>query len=257
MIKFFGQFKKEVKRFLKVPYQTIGNPAISVALYLLIFGLSLGAAIQLSGYSSYLAFLIPGLITMSSLRNCFENSTGAIVGAKYMGELQDIRVGPLYPYQIAWAKSLGSMVRGLIVALITYLIGSLFYFMQTGAFFQIKDPFWFTYFLIVGGLAFSNLGIAIGMYAKTFDQVGGISTFILLPLIYLGGVFFPLDRLHPFWKTISYGNPIFYIINGMRYAMLGKGDVHLLFSAAFTLLFFLIFHVFALRSLHHGYQYYR
>ncbi|MCH9613579.1 MAG: Inner membrane transport permease YadH [Chlamydiia bacterium] len=257
MIKFLGQFKKEVKRFCKVPYQTIGNPAISVTLYLLIFGLSLGEAIQLNGYSSYLTFLIPGLITMSTLRNCFENSTSAIVGSKYVGELQDIRVGPLSPFHIAWAKSCGSLIRGLIVALITYLIGTTFYFVQTGTLLHIKEPFWMLYFLIVGGLAFANLGVSIGMYARSFDQVGGISTFILLPLIYLGGVFFPLDRLHPFWETLSYGNPIFYMINGMRHAMLGKGDVSLLLSAGLTLVFFFIFHFIALRSLSHGRQYYR
>lgn len=257
MIKFYGQFRKEVKRFCKVPYQTIGNPAISATLYLLIFGLSLGEAITLKGYTSYLAFLIPGLITMSMLRNCFENSTSSIVGSKYVNELQDLRVGPITRMEILWAKGLGSLARGVIVAVLTYVIGSCFYYFQNHTLFEIQRPFWLIYFIGVGGLAFGMLGVAVGMYARSFDQVGGISTFILLPLIYLGGVFFTLDRLHPFWEVLSYGNPIFYLINGIRHAMLGHGDVALSLCAAFTFAFFLIFHFLALRSLRNGRQYNR
>lgn len=257
MIKWYGQFRKEVKRFCKVPYQTIGNPAISATLYLLIFGLSLGSAIELKGYSSYLAFLIPGLITMSTLRNCFENSTSSIVGSKYVNELQDLRIGPISRIEILWAKGLGSLARGIIVAILTYAIGIVFYYFQNQVIFAIEKPIWLLYFIVVGGLAFSMLGIAVGMYAKSFDQVGGISTFILLPLIYLGGVFFTLDRLHPFWEVVSYGNPIFYLINGIRHAILGMGDVSLSLCAALTFGFFLIFYLLAFWSLKNGRHYIR
>lgn len=244
-------------RFMKVPYQTIGNPAISAALYLLIFGLSLGPSINLKEYPNYLAFLIPGLLTMSVIRNSVDNSTSSILAAKYVNELQDLRIAPLPLQTILWSKTIGSLIRGLMVALITYLIGIAFFYYRFGILYPIKHPYLFLGFVSLGGLAFGKLGICIAMYAKTFEQAGGISTFVLLPLIYLGGVFFPLDNMHPLWKHISEANPIFYLIDAVRFTILGYSDIHIGVSFLVCLGFLISFHLLALFSLRAGYHYYR
>ena len=222
-----GLFIREIARFFKVPLQTLGAPIVSSALYLMIFGVSLGNAIQSPDQIPYLAFLIPGLIAMSVIKNAFDNATSAIIGPKYVNELQDLRTVPLSIVQISWAKSFASLTRGLLVGLITYAVGQTFFFISEGQVLTITHPFALTYFLLVGGLSFGFLGVAIGMWSRSFEHVGAVSALVLLPLIYLGGVFFTLQNLHPIWQKISFFNPLFYIINGMRYGVLGTTDVNM------------------------------
>ncbi len=244
-------------RYFQVPLQTIGAPIISSALYFLIFGVSLGSAIQSEASIPYLVFLIPGLLAMNMVKNAFENSTGCITGAKYVNELQDLRTAPLTKEQIIWAKSLASLSRGFIVGILTFVIGSLFYFLDSGLFLTIKHPLILVLFMTVGTLTFAQLGIAIGMWAKSFEQIGGVSAFILTPLIYLGGVFFTLENLHPIWQKISLFNPLLYIINGFRYGIIGKSDTNILLAFSITLAAFIICHLLAYRTLQKGSNYYR
>jgi len=252
-----GLYKREVARFLKVPLQTVGAPIVNSILYLLIFGVSLGHSIRLENNIPYLAFLIPGLIAMSLIKNAFDNSTSAIMGQKYVNELQDLRVTPFSLQQLCAAKTLSSLTRGLFVGLITYCVGQTFYYFQMGHFLPIANPLVFIYFLIFGGLAFGNLGIAIGMWSKSFEHVGAVSMLILLPLIYLGGVFFSLEGMHSFWQSTSHFNPLFFIINGIRYGMLGSTDIHLGIAGVVTFAFFLVCYILALFSLRNGPRYMR
>ncbi len=256
-IQFYGLFQREVTRFLKVPLQTLGAPIINSFLYLLIFGVSLGESIHMEEGFPYLAFLIPGLIAMSVIKNAFDNATGSIVGQKYMNELQDHRTTPLSLQQLCLSKATASLTRGILVGLITYLVGQAFYITFQKAFLTIHDPIAFTYFIIFGGLTFANLGIAIGMWSKSFEHVGAVSMLVLLPLIYLGGVFFSLENAHLFWQTISHINPLYYIINGIRYGMLGKSDINLALSISVTFLFFAVCYLLALMSLRKGSNYMR
>ncbi|MEM7174762.1 MAG: ABC transporter permease [Chlamydiota bacterium] len=256
-IQFFGLLQREIRRYFKVPLQTIGAPIMSVGLYLVIFGISLGAAISLSGGTSYLAFLIPGLVAMECIKDSFDNSVSALLVQKYGNELQDLRTTPLSIGQICAAKAIASFTRGLLVSTITFVVGELFYFLTQKTLLTVAAPGVLAFFIFFGGLTFSCLGIAIGMWAKNFEDVGGFSLMIFVPLMYLGGVFFNLSMVAPFWRTLSRFNPLFYIINGIRYGFLGKADSDLIASALFTFLFFILCYILALTSLSKGRRYLR
>ena len=249
---FVALFLREIRRFLKIIFQTLAAPLINVVLYLLIFGLSIGDQIPLISDVPYVVFLIPGLVMMSTLRNCLDNSAGSVTTAKFCGELEDLRIVPLTSFQIAMGNGLGSLVRGLTVGFLTLIVSLLFFRISYGYFFTIHHPVILFIFLAISGLSFAHLGMGMTMLAKTFDQVSAINTFILIPLIYLGGVFFSLDHLHPFWQTLSQFNPIFYLINGARYSILGFSDISVILCFAVAFLNLIIMHIFALWSLKKG-----
>jgi ABC-2 type transport system permease protein len=251
-VPFFSLFYREIRRFFKVFFQTLATPLISTLLYLLIFGLSIGKEIKLIQNHSYLEFLIPGLVMMATLRNAFDNSSGSIITSKFCGELEDLRISPLSPLQIAWANGLGSLTRGLIVGGMTLVLGILFTWISNDTLISIEHPFLLLLFLLTGGMAFANLGLSVSMRAETFEQVSAVSTFILLPLIYLGGVFFSLDHLHPIWQTLSKFNPLLYLVNGVRYSILGFSDVDINISIVVSLVTLAVFHLFAIWSLKKG-----
>lgn len=227
VIIFLTMVRREVKRFLKVIIQTVVSPIVSSFLYLLVFGVSLGSSVHLKNGVPYLSFLIPGLMVMGLINNAFQNSSSSIVTSKFSGDLEDVRVAPIPHSYIIWAMGIGGVFRGSVVALITGLVGSLFHYSQLHELLPLVHPLWALYFFIVGGLIFAFIGIFVAFLAKTFDQLSAFSAFILLPLTYLGGVFISIQNLHPIWQTISHLNPLFYLINGFRFAFLGQSDVGL------------------------------
>ncbi|MBY0553374.1 ABC transporter permease [bacterium] len=235
MIIFYTLVKREIKRFLKVVIQTVVSPIISSFLYLLVFGVSLGASVKLNNGINYLSFLIPGLMVMGLINNAFQNSSSSVVTSKFSGDLEDIRVAPIPNSYIIWAMGLGGVFRGSLVAVITGVVGSLFHYMQLNELLYVSHPIWLLYFFAVGGLIFAFLGIFVAVLANTFDQLSAFSTFILLPLTYLGGVFISIENLHPIWQAISKLNPLFYLINGFRYSMLGQADVNLSIAVGVSL----------------------
>jgi ABC-2 type transport system permease protein len=249
---FVTLYMREMKRFLKVIFQTVFTPMINSTLYLLIFGVSLGQNIKLDHGISYLSFLIPGLVMMGVLNNAFQNSSSSIVSGKFSGDLEDLKVVPLTPLMIIWAMSIAGLSRGLLVGLITYLVGEAFHLFIDGTISGVEHPFYLIYFLCMGGLAFSMMGIAIAFWAKTFDQLSAVGSFILLPLIYLGGVFFSIKGLHPAWQAIAHFNPVLYFINGVRYGVLGVSDVDVGLSAVVSGGSMLLFLFLGLRSLKVG-----
>lgn len=251
MIAFWTLLEREIKRFMKVLIQTVVTPFVSSFLYLLVFGVSLGEKVASHG-ESYLAFLIPGLMMMGLINNAFQNSSSSIVSSKFSGDLEDIRVAPITDNQIVWALSLGGVIRGSLVALITYICGFIFYYFEKGQFLLISHPFILLYFVLIGGLIFGQIGICVAFWAKTFDQLSAFSAFILLPLTYLGGVFISIENLSPFWQTVSRFNPLLYLINGVRYGMLGVSDVLLFQSVIISLVGLLVFYFMARWSLKNG-----
>lgn len=246
---FVTLYIREMKRFVKVIVQTVFTPLVTASLYLLIFGVSLGSNITISHAPSYLAFLIPGLIMMSVLNNAFQNSSSSIVAGKFSGDLEDWRVVPLSNQQIIWALSMGGLSRGFIVGFITYSVGAVFHIILEGSMLVPANPLWLLFFLAVGGLSFAKLGISVAFWAKSFDQLSAVGTFLLLPLIYLGGVFFSIEGLHPFWQGVSKFNPVLYFINGVRYGIIGHSDVSVYMAALVSLGALVIFHYLGLRSL--------
>lgn len=248
MTGFLFLFRRECHRFFKVLVQTVLTPVISAGLYLLIFGVSLGQHIDLNGVH-YLAFLVPGLMMMGLMNNSFQNSSSSLVLSKFTGDIEDLAIVPLSRSEIIWAMSLASVIRGAMVALITLAVGEVFYYIQYTEFLWPQHIFWLIYFVVMAGLVFGQLGLIAAFWAKTFDQLSAISTFVILPLTYLGGVFIPIRQLDTFWQNLSMGNPLLYFINGLRYSMIGLSDVGVLPSALVALFFGILLHIFAHRVL--------
>lgn len=249
---FLTLLRREVQRFLKVVVQTVITPFVSSTLYLMIFGVSLGRQIVLQDNQSYLAFLIPGLIMMGCLNNAFQNSSSSIISSKFSGDLEDLKAAPLSASQIIWAMSLAALIRGLVVGLITFIVGQGAYYLSYGHMLPVHDPLILLAFLVLGGLAFANLGIMVAFWARSFDQMGAVSGFILMPLIYLGGVFFSVDNLPNFWRHVSLFNPLLYMINGVRFGVLGKSDVEPAFAFTIAAVAFVVSLGLALNSLRRG-----
>lgn len=249
---FWTLFRREISRFFKVIIQTVVTPFVSSFLYLLVFGVTLGSHIKDNQGVPYLAFLIPGLMMMTLMNNAFQNSSSSIVTSKFSGDLEDIRVAPITSHQIIWAMGLGGVVRGAIVAGITFFVGGFFYYTEKHEFLSIAHPLLMIYFVLAGGLIFSYLGIMIAFLAKSFDQLSAFSAFILLPLTYLGGVFISVESLSPFWQTAARLNPLLYLINGLRYGVVGISDVGIEASFGLSLIGLLVFYSLAVMSLKKG-----
>ncbi|MDB5037826.1 MAG: type transporter [Bacteriovoracaceae bacterium] len=226
--------KKECLRFYKVVGQTILSPLVNAGLYLLVFGVSFSSMLKMPGGFSYLEFLVPGLIALSSLNNALQNSSSSVMISKFHGDLQDLKIIPISSCAITAAYSLASVVRGLGVAVLVLLLGEAFSYFQSQSFIVIQHPLGCLVFLVMSCMVFGNLGIISGFTAKSFDQINSFTNFIILPLIYLGGVFFSLKILSPFWQRMDQFNPIVYIINGIRWGVLGVSDISVLYS--FTVL---------------------
>lgn len=218
-------FRREVKRWVRVLGQTITAPLINSGLYLLIFGVNIGQYLRMTGDIPYLNFLIPGLVMMAVLKNSFQNASSSIVVSKFHGELEDFKTLPLSSHDIVWGMSMGSLLRGVLVGFLTLFMGELFCFYQNGALLGFDSLFYSLFFTLIAGLCFSQIGVATGFLCRTFDQLSAFGSFILVPLIYLGGVFYPVDNLPPLWQAISRLNPMLYFISGVRYGFLGESDL--------------------------------
>ncbi len=252
MISFITLFKREISRFCKVIIQTLLTPFVSAFLYMLIFGVNLGTTLSTQTDIPYLAYLIPGLIMMGIINNAYQNSSSSIINMKFTGDLEDLRVVPLTNIQIILAMGLAALFRGFIVGFVTWITGNLFLFYFYNHFLTISHPLILLFYIITSGLSFGFIGIFIAFKAKSFDQLSAFSTFILLPLTYLGGVFVSIDSLGPAWKTVSELNPLLYFIEGMRYSFLGTSDIHLEKGILISIVSVIIFYYLALKSLKPG-----
>jgi ABC-2 type transport system permease protein len=221
---FFTLLWKEILRYLRVATQTVLSPVISSALYMIVFGLSLGSFLQ---SDSYLRFLIPGLLAMSALNNALQNSASSIIISKFHGDLQDLRVLPLRPITIAIAYALAGWTRAVLCAAAVFGVGQLLLWISGMPFLGIQNVFGLLYFVSVGALFFALIGIWAGFWANSFDQMNVITQFVVLPLIYLGGVFYSLDVLPAFWQKVAMFNPLVYFISGIRWSFLGESDLSL------------------------------
>ncbi|WP_138380575.1 ABC transporter permease [Luteithermobacter gelatinilyticus] len=211
-------YGKEVWRFCKVLGQTVLAPVVTTFLFMTIFTLALGGGTRVSGDISYPLFLAPGLIIMSVLQNAFANPSSSLMSAKMQGNIVDILLAPLGPGEIAVAYMLGGVTRGLLVGVILTLAMFLF----------VRLPFshvWaMLYFGIGTAMLLSLLGIIAGIWAEKFEQSAAINNFIIVPLSFLSGTFYSIDRLPGIWHDLSHINPFFYMIDGFRYGMIGRAD---------------------------------
>ncbi len=215
---------RETKKFTKSTKQTIVAPVISSVLYIIVFGKFIGSQISEVDGLSYIEFLIPGLIMMSVITNSFFNSSLSILISKFFNNLTEVLTAPLSYFEMVLALTLGGVMRGFVVGIFTLLVSFLFVPIR------MYDVFVFGYFLFFVSLIFSSVGVMMGLWAETFDHLETFSSFVLTPLTFLGGVFYSINMLPDLLKTLSNFNPLLFMVNGMRYGVLGISDVNILFS---------------------------
>ena len=220
-------FYKEVLRFWKVGFQTVGAPVLTSVLYLLIFGHVLEDHVKVYDGVSYTAFLIPGLVMMSVLQNAFANSSSSMVQSKIMGNLVFLLLTPLSHWSWFFAYALSAMVRGLVVGMGVMLAGVLFVWQSSVLNFSLmpSEPMWAIVFAVVGALMLGTMGLIAGLWADKFDQMAAFQNFIIMPMTFLSGVFYSIHSLPSFWQSASHINPFFYMIDGFRFGFFGKSDV--------------------------------
>ena len=223
---FYTLLQKEVRRFLRVASQTLITPVVTAALYLFIFGATLGTRISILEGVSYAQFVIPGLILMGVVNNAFANSSTSLFMSRYLGSIVDLLVTPLTPTQFILAYTLAAMLRGMVVGTVVWLISLPF------ATLPWVHPALVVTMALLTSFLFAQFGLIVAIYADSFDALAMYSNFVLMPLIYLGGVFYPISILPSPWAGLSHLNPLFYLIDGFRHALLGHGDLS--FATAFT-----------------------
>jgi ABC-2 type transport system permease protein len=207
---------KEVRRFLRVPGQTVLSPLISTSLYFVVFGVSLGGRMEQVTGHPYLPFIVPGLIFLGMANNAFLNSSSSLFIMKIQGTVVDLLVAPLGAGEILLGFVGGAMVRGLIVGLLTWAVALLFTPLQ------LLHPLATLGFLLGTAYVFSVLGLIAAVWAEKFEQINFFPTFVMLPLTFLGGVFYSVRQLPEPWHTVSLFNPMVYMVEGLRYGMLGS-----------------------------------
>ena len=226
---------KEIARFMRIWQQTLIPPAISTLLYFVIFGNLIGKRIgQMDGFD-YMDFLVPGLILMAVINASYQNVVGSFFGAKWGKSIEEVLVSPTPNSIILLAYITGGVARGMLVGLIVTGISLLFTDLNV---FNLGI---LTGVVILTAVLFSLGGFVNAIFAKTFDDVSIIPTFVLLPLTYLGGVFYSIHLLGDFWQQVSKANPILYMVNAFRYGFLGISDVSLSLSFGMIGLFIISF----------------
>ena len=211
--------RKEIVRFTRIWLQTLLPPAISMFLYFLIFGSLIGQRIGTMGGFSYMEYIAPGIIMMSIINSAFANVVSSFFGAKFQRHIEETLVAPVPNMVIIAGFVTGGIVRALLVAAIVTAIALLFTPLR------IHSLPIMVIVIFLAALAFSLGGLINGIFAKKFDDVTVVPTFLLSPLIYLGGVFYSIELLPEFWQKMSIFNPILYIVNAFRYGMIGQSDI--------------------------------
>ncbi|WP_417354530.1 ABC transporter permease [Gallaecimonas pentaromativorans] len=219
---------KEINRFMRIWVQTLVPPAITMTLYFIIFGSLIGSRVGKMGGYDYMEFIVPGLIMMSVITNSYSNVASSFFSAKFQRFIEEMLVAPIPNSIIIWGFVAGGMARGLLVGAIVTVVSFFF------AHIQIQHPLVVVVTVLLTSLLFSLGGLLNAIFAKSFDDISIVPTFILTPLTYLGGVFYSISLLPGFWQGLSHINPILYMVNAFRYGFLGTADIAL--WQAFTVL---------------------
>jgi ABC-2 type transport system permease protein len=211
---------KEVSRIFRIWPQTLIPPVITMLLYFIIFGKIIGRNINIVEGVSYISYIIPGLIMNAVIINSFGNTVNSFFNAKMYHSIEEMLVSPMPNWLIIMGYVIGGMIRGILVGFLVVIISSFFTkIIAIHLFFTICV-------IILSSMLFAILGIINSLFAKTYDDISWIPTFILMPLIYLGGVFYPISILPELWQNISLFNPILYIVNAFRYGVLEISSVN-------------------------------
>ncbi len=215
---FSALFYKELLRFWKVVVQTVVAPVVTALLYLLIFSQVLGEHVEVYPGVSYATFLVPGLVMMSLLQNAFSNSSSSLIQSKMMGSIVFVLLPPLSYLEFFLAYLGAAILRGLVVGLGVWAVTLWFVPLQ------LPHLGWLLAYALLAAAIMGALGILAGIWAEKFDQLAAFQNFLILPLTFLSGVFYSIHSLPPFWQSVSHANPVFYLIDGFRYAFVGQSD---------------------------------
>jgi ABC-2 type transport system permease protein len=237
---------KEVRRFTRIWVQTLLPPAITMSLYFVIFGNIVGSRVGQMGGFDYMQYIVPGLIMMAVITNSYSNVVSSFYSAKFQRSIEELMVSPVPPQIILSGYVIGGMVRGLLVGLIVTVL-SLF-FTQL----HIHHVGIIIYSVLLTSILFSLGGFINAVFAKSFDDISIVPTFVLTPLTYLGGVFYSIDNLSPFFQTVSLFNPIVYMVNTFRYGILGVSDINVTLSLSLITIGTIALYFYALRLLTSG-----
>jgi ABC-2 type transport system permease protein len=239
-IRFFSLLRREVNRFLKIKRQTVGAPLLETFLYISVFGAALGTRIDELHGIDYVVFVIPGLVMMAWAINAFSNNSSSILQQKFQRAIDDQLSSPASPLELQMAFSLGGFLRGMLVAVLTC----------SAAFVLVDLPVEHVLVLLPAlllvGFFFAQLGVLVGVRAEQFDDVSFAQTFVLQPLIFLGGVFYSASLLPEPFQTLTHFNPVYYMINLVRYGFLGYSEANVALSLG--LLFLATFALFAVNQ---------
>ncbi len=237
---------KEFLRFIRIWIQTVVPPAITVALYFIIFGELIGSQIGDIDGISYIDYIVPGLILMSVISNAYSNCVSSFFSAKFHRSVEEMMISPLPNYVIVAGYVSGGMLRGIVVGIVVTIVSLFFTKISFHSYSVTLAVF------ILTSILFALGGFINAVYAKTFDDISIIPTFILTPLTYLGGIFYSINMLPEFWQNASLANPILYMINAFRYGLLGVTDIDLTTAFIIIILFITGLFIFAVRLLDKG-----
>ena len=238
--------RREINRILRIWGQTLMPPAITMTLYFLIFGGLIGSRVGTMDGIRYMDFIVPGLVMMSVIQNSYGNISSSFFGAKFGRHIEELLVSPMPNWVILAGYVAGAVLRGIMVGAIVLVIAMFFTRVR------VPHPLVMVSSVLLGATIFSLAGFINAVYAKKFDDVAIVPTFILTPLTYLGGVFYSVKLLPGWAEAATHANPIFYMVNAFRYGLLGVSDVPLWVAYALMLGFVLVLGALALRLLQRG-----
>ena len=225
--------RRECLRVFKLWTQTVLAPVVSSILFILVFGLSLGARIRDFGGLDYEVFIVPGLITMAMVQAAYNNTSSSVFQGRQDRYIHDVLSAPMHAWQVNLGYAVGGVVRSLAIGLGLVALA----IPLTGI--GVENPLALLAAVLIGLIAFSALGTIVGIFAETFDNHTFVSNIVILPLVFLGGVFYSVSSLPAPWEQVSHANPLFYLVNAIRYGFIGHSDVSvglsLLVIAAFAL----------------------
>ncbi len=240
--------KREIKRFLFLYKQTLLPSVISSALYIVVFGAAMGSRIgNIKGFP-YIHYIIPGLVMMAVINPAYQNSSSSIMQAKFLRFIEDILITPLSGLEISLSYIIGGAVRGVLNGLLVLLLG----FFLTG--FNIDNWFLTLIYLCTVAWAFAAAGVIVGISAKSWDSIMVLTNFFLMPLTFLGGVFYSIEMLPEQWQYFSMINPLYWMINGLRYATMGIADTSHELSLGISIIFSIFFSILASYLFSKGYR---
>jgi ABC-2 type transport system permease protein len=238
--------RKEVIRVLRIWIQTVVPPAITMTLYFIIFGNLIGRRIGTMDGFDYMQYIAPGLIMMSVITNSYGNVVSSFFGAKFGRHLEEMLIAPMSNATIIIGHVAGGVLRGMLIGVLVTIIALFFTRLQ------VQHPFITISIVILSSVVFSLAGFINAVFAKKFDDISIVPTFVLTPLTYLGGVFYSISLLPEFWQKVSLANPILYMVNAFRYGILGRSDIGIGVAYTILLVFVVVLFTACLQLLNRG-----